>query len=88
MSELFEVTTDYILKGVEPASITNRKTIETLYLGFVLTFATIAGIWSFTANRFRVDECFMIVLAGGAVGFGVALIIQVISSVFANKKLR
>ena len=88
MSELFEVTTDYILKGVEPASITNRKTIEILYLGFVLTFATIAGIWSFTANRFRVDECFMIVLAGGAVGFGVALIIQVISSVFANKKLR
>ena len=88
MSELFEVTTDYILKGVEPASITNRKTIEILYLGFVLTFATIAGIWSFTANRFRVDECFMIVLAGGAVGFGVALVIQVISSVFANKKLR
>ena len=88
MSELFEVTMDYILKGVEPASITNRKTIETLYLGFVLTFATIAGIWSFTANRFRVDECFMIVLAGGAVGFGVALVIQVISSVFANKKLR
>ena len=88
MSELFEVTTDYILKGVEPASITNRKTIETLYLGFVLTFATIAGIWSFTANRFRVDECFMIVLAGGAVGLGVALIIQVISSMFANKKLR
>ena len=88
MSELFEVTMDYILKGVEPASITNRKTIEPLYLGFVLTFATIAGIWSFTANRFRVDECFMIVLAGGAVGFGVALIIQVISSVFANKKLR
>lgn len=88
MSELFEVTMDYILKGVEPASITNRKTIEILYLGFVLTFATIAGIWSFTANRFRVDECFMIVLAGGAVGFGVALIIQVISSVFANKKLR
>ena len=28
MSELFEVTTDYILKGIEPVSITNRKTIR------------------------------------------------------------
>lgn len=44
MSELFEVTTDYILKGIEPVSTTNRKTVKTLYLGFVLIFATIAGI--------------------------------------------
>ena len=86
MSELFEVTTDYILKGIEPVSTTNRKTMKTLYLGFVLLFTSIAGIWSFTANRFRIDECFMITLAGGAVGLGMALIIQVISSMFTNKK--
>ena len=86
MSELFEVTTDYILKGIEPVSTTNRKTMKTLYLGFVLLFTSIAGIWSFTANRFRIDECFMIILAGGAVGLGIALIIQVISSMFTNKK--
>lgn len=55
MSELFEVTTDYILKGIEPVSTTNRKTVKTLYLGFVLIFATIAGIWSFAANRFNYD---------------------------------
>ena len=58
MSELFEVTTDYILKGIEPVSMTNKKTMYSLYLGFALIFATIAGIWSFTANRFRIDECF------------------------------
>lgn len=86
MSELFEVTTDYILKGTGPVSQTNGKTSKNLYLGFVLIFATIAGIWSFTANRFRFDECVMIVLAGGAVGLGTALIIQVISNLFANKK--
>ena len=86
MSDLFEVTTDYILKGIEPVSTTNRTTIKTLYLGFALVFATIAGIWSFTANRFRWDESFMIILAGGAVGLGIALIIQVISGMFANKK--
>lgn len=78
MSDIFGVTTDYILKGTEPVSAANRQTIKTLYLGFVLMFTAIAGIWSFTANRFRVDECFMISLAGGAVGLGMALIIQVI----------
>ena len=86
MSDIFEVTTDYILKGIEPVSTPNRKTIRTLYLGFVLIFATIAGIWSFTANRFRFTECFMIILAGGAIGLGIALIIQVISGMFINKK--
>lgn len=71
MSELFEVTTDYILKGIEPVSTTNRKTVKTLYLGFVLIFATIAGIWSFAANRFNYDEIIMIILAGGVVGLGI-----------------
>lgn len=87
MSELFEVTTDYILKGIEPVSATNRKLIKTLYLSFFLVFATIAGIWSFTANRFRVDECYMIILAGGAVGLGVAQIIQAINGMLNSKKI-
>ena len=86
MSELFEVTTDYILKGIEPVSTTNRKTVKTLYLGFVLIFATIAGIWSFVANRFNYDEILMIILAGGVVGLGMALIVQVIGSIVSNKK--
>ena len=86
MSELFEVTTDYILKGIEPVSMANSRTLKSLYLGFVLICATIAGIWSFTANRFRNDECILIILAGAAVGFGVSLVIQVISKLLTNKK--
>ena len=85
MSNLFEVTTDYILKGLEPFSTTSKKTIKALYLGFVLVFATIAGIWSFTANRFNYDECLFIILAGGAVGLGLALIIQVVTNLIGNK---
>lgn len=85
MSELFEVTTDYLLKGIEPASVTNKKIIKTLYFVFAFVFALIAGIWSFTANRFRYDECFMIILAGGAVGLGIAVLIKTISSIFNNK---
>lgn len=86
MSELFEITTDYILKGIEPVSTTNRKTMKTLYLGFSFIFAAIAGILSFTANRFRFDECFLIILAGGTVGLGIAFVIQVIIGLFLAKK--
>lgn len=86
MSDIFEVTTDYILKGVEPTSVSNRRISKNLYLGFILIFATIAGIWSFTANRFRFDECILIILAGGVIGLGLALIIYVLSNMFANKK--
>ena len=76
MSELFEVTTDYILRGIEPVDMTNKKTIYSLYLGFAVVFGTIAGIWSFTANRFHVYECFFIMVAGAAIGCAIALIIQ------------
>ena len=30
MSDLFEVTTDYLLKGIEPVSTTSKKTLKTL----------------------------------------------------------
>ncbi len=85
MSELFEVTTDYILKGIEPVQMTNRKTIYSLYLGFAVLFATIAGIWSFTANRFRIDECYFIAAAGAAIGYAIALIIQVLFNLFRKE---
>ena len=64
MSELFEVTTDYILKGIEPVSTTNRKTIRTLYVGFALIFAIIAGTVGIVALNF---------ILGGIIG-GVILI--------------
>lgn len=85
MSEFFEVTTDYILKGIEPVNMTNRKTIYSLYFGFAIIFALIAGILSFTANRFRIVECFFIVIAGAVLGCAISLIIQVISNLFRKK---
>ena len=85
MSELFEVTTDYMLKGIKPVNKNNQKTIYSLYLGFGIIFAIIAGIWSFTANRFRIDECFFIVITGAAVGCAIALIVQVISNLFRKE---
>lgn len=40
------------------------------------------------ADRFRFDECVLLVLAGGAIGFGIALIVQVLSNMFTNKEDR
>lgn len=85
MSELFGVTTDYILKGIEPVSTTNKKNIYSLYVGFAITFATVAGIWSFTANRFQVYEILYIILAGAVGGVGIGLIFQTLSNLFRKK---
>ena len=85
MSDLFEVTTDYILKGTEPANVTGKKTIQSLYLGFAVTFGTIAGIWSFTADRFNIDECLLIVIAGAVIGCAVALIVRVMADSHCKK---
>lgn len=82
MSDLFAVTTDYILKGKEPIHTSNQKTIYSLYLGFAVIFATIAGIWSFTANRFRTIECVFIMVAGAVLGCAVSLVIQVMANLF------
>ena len=85
MSELFNVTTDYILKGIEPVSIANKETIKSLYYGFMMICATIAGIGSFSANRFLNYECFLIMLGGAIVGLGMGFIFQAISSLFKRK---
>lgn len=84
MSDLFEVTTDYILKGKEPVNTSNQKTIYSLYLGFAVVFAMIAAIWSFTANRFRTIECIFIMVAGAVLGCAVSLVIQVMANLFRN----
>lgn len=80
MSDLFETTTDYILKGIEPVNMTGQKAIRSLYLAFAVICGTIAGIWAFAANQFRIQEWFMIVIAGAVIGCAIALIIQVVSN--------
>lgn len=72
MSELFGVTTDYILKGIEPVKAENEKSGKNLFWGMALFFAAVAGIWSFTANRFDYDECLLIIFGGAAAGAGIA----------------
>ena len=70
LSDFFGVTTDYLLKGREP-----EPQQENGSLGLVLVCSTLAGIWSLTANRFRYDECFLIILAGALVGLGLSWVL-------------
>ena len=65
--------------------MTDKKTTQSLYLGFAVVCAAIAGIWSFTANRFRWDECFFIVIASAVIGCGLGLLVQVLCGYFKNK---
>lgn len=36
----------------------------------------IAGIWAFTANRFKLSEIVLIIIGGVAIGYGIGLIID------------
>ena len=76
MSEFFEVTTDYLLKGTEPVTMQKKEIGNSLYVGFAVLFGAIAGIWAYTANRFRYEEIFFIALIGAVIGYAIALIIQ------------
>ena len=79
LSDFFEVTTDYLLKGTECGAMAGRERSRILYIGFAVLSSTIAGIWAFTANRFQIAECLLIVLAGAVIGFAAALILQAIN---------
>lgn len=82
MSEYFDVTTDYILKGVEPVSVMRKEVMSSFCLVFSIIGACLAGIWAFTANRFRQDECLIIMLAGAVVGYGTGFLFQTAISIW------
>lgn len=49
------------------------KNLKNIYIGLAIICGSIAGIWSFSANRFRPDEMLLIIGFGMVVGacFGV-----------------
>lgn len=48
--------------------------MEKIYTGLVFLCGTIAGIWSFSANRFRYDEMILIAGAGMVIGLCLAVV--------------
>lgn len=52
----------------------NTKSIKKIYTGLALLCGTIAGIWSFSANRFRYDEMILLIGAGMIIGLCLAVV--------------
>lgn len=52
----------------------NTKAIKKIYTGLTFLCGTIAGIWSFSANRFRYDEMILIIGGGMIIGLCLAVV--------------
>lgn len=52
----------------------NIKVIIKIYIALAFLCGTIAGIWSFSANRFRVGEMIFIIGAGMIIGLCLAVV--------------
>ena len=57
------------------------KARRKIYTGLAFISGTIAGIWAFSANRFRYDEMLMIIAAGMIIGLFLASVCQSILNI-------
>ena len=56
----------------------NTKRRIKIYTGLAFICGTIAGIWAFSANRFRYDEMILIIAGGLTIGLFLASVCQAI----------
>ncbi len=69
-----ELVGNDIMHIVKEACGGNTKTMKKIYTGLTFLCGTIAGIWSFSANRFRYDEMILIFGAGMIIGLCSAVV--------------
>lgn len=62
----------------------NTKSIKKVYTGLVFLCGTIAGIWSFSANRFRYGEMILMTGAGMLIGLCLAAVCHNILNYLKN----
>lgn len=63
----------------------NTKAMKKIYIGLALLCGTIAGIWSFSANRFRYSEMILIIGAGLIIGLCLAVVCHNILKYLKNR---
>lgn len=63
----------------------NPKAMKKIYAGLALLCGTIAGIWSFSANRFRPVEMIWITGAGMVIGLCIAVVCHNILKYLKNQ---
>lgn len=78
LSNFFEVSTDYLLKGTLPLNKMNKRVKNLFLLSFSLAFALLGGIASFFANQFRPDEIIIISLFSAIIGLSTGFVVMTI----------
>ena len=83
LSDLFGVSTDYILKGTDVSydeGTLNSETSKKIMISGAIIFALLTLIIAFSLNRFRDDEIFMLTICGGVIGYFVGYILGLVYS--------
>lgn len=83
LSDLFGVSTDYILKGTDVSydeGTLNAETTKKIMISGAIIFALLTLIIAFSLNRFRDDEIFMLTLCGGVIGYFAGYILGLVYS--------
>lgn len=75
LSKILETSVDNLLGNNMIFKDSNEK-INYISSGSMIVCGTIAGIWSFTANRFNLHEIILIIIGGIAIGYGINLVIN------------
>lgn len=75
LSKTLETSVDNLLDNDMIFKDKNEKN-NYIYLGIMVVCGSIAGIWTFTANRFKLIEIVLIIIGGVAIGYGIGLIID------------
>ena len=63
----------------------NINSIKKIYIAFAFLCGTVTGIWSFSANRFRVSEIILIIGAGMIIGLCLAVMCHNILKYLGNR---
>lgn len=75
LSKTLETSVDNLLGNDMIFKDSNEKT-NYISSGSMIVCGTIAGIWSFTANRLNLHEIVLIIIGGIAIGYGINLVIN------------
>ncbi|MBO5121165.1 MAG: helix-turn-helix transcriptional regulator [Bacilli bacterium] len=75
LSKTLETSVDNLL-GNEMSFKDSNDKYNYIYLGSMIVCGSIAGIWAFTANRFKLSEMALIIIGGVAIGYGIGLVVN------------
>lgn len=76
----------FFIKTMEDKKNIISKAKKSIYYGFPIFGGTLCWLYGFTANRFRKDEIFLLIIGGAIAGVALAMIISGIISLLKEKE--